>query len=126
MEILLPSTGSRPIAGANGSEARSASSCGVGGGGASGDVTSTFAFGAGPSSVSTGGGSRTAGWGGVESIVWMSVAFTVRWARGAARWQLATATQQSAMAIRFIRTTLSADDVPVFHNSAINLRRHSV
>src|ERR1700737_3916308 len=102
MEILLPSTGSRPMAGANGSDARSASSCGVGGGGASGWVTSTFGFGAGPSSVSIGGGSITTGSGCTESIVCISVVWRARCVRAADRPQATTVAQQKRMAIDLI------------------------
>src|ERR1043166_6897517 len=69
IEIFWPLTGSSAMAGENGSAARTASSCGVGGGGASAVIWPTELFGGGASSVSTGGGCSTAGCGGVVSIV---------------------------------------------------------
>src|SRR4051794_2155133 len=74
IEIFCPLTGSRPIAGENGSAARTASSYGVGGGGASCVIWPTELFGGGASSVSMGGGWRAAGWGGVVSIVFTCAA----------------------------------------------------
>src|ERR1700737_1388986 len=103
MEILLPSTGSRPMAGANGSDARSPPSCGGGGGGgAAGWVTSPFGFGAGPSSVSIGGGSITTGSGCTESIVCISVVWRARCVRAADRPQDTSVAQQRRMAVDLI------------------------
>src|SRR5947209_950701 len=69
MEILLPSTGSMAMAGVKGSDARSASSCGVGGGGASACARPVAVLIGGASSVSIGGGSTVAGRRSEESIV---------------------------------------------------------
>src|SRR6266498_2830417 len=74
MEIFVPSTGSRPMAGENGNDARSASSCGEGGGGASACMRFVEVFGGGASSVRIGGGCRGAGCGGVVSMVLISAA----------------------------------------------------
>src|ERR1700756_1235316 len=72
MEILLPSTASMAMAGENGSEARRASSWGVGGGGASAWATLLSGFSGGASSVSIGGGSIGAGRTFAESMVRIS------------------------------------------------------
>src|SRR2546423_14865729 len=86
MEILLPSTGSRPMAGAKGRLGGNRSSAGRGGGGASDWMTPTVAFGAlPPSSVSVSGGSMTAGRASALSIVWMSVVVEDVVAGGAVR-----------------------------------------
>src|SRR4051794_41606657 len=69
MEILLPSTGSMAMAGVNGSDARNASSCGVGGGGASACARPVTVLIGGASSVSIGGGSTVVGRRSEESIV---------------------------------------------------------
>src|SRR3954451_19970417 len=74
IEIFCPLTGSSPIAGENGSAARTASSCGVGGGGASAVMWPTVLFGVGASSVRIGGGWRTAGCGGVVAVVFTCAA----------------------------------------------------
>src|SRR6266496_255479 len=113
MEILLPSTGSRAIAGANGREARSASSWGLGGGGASAESRLPFGFGAGPSSVSTGGGSITAGRGSTESTVWMSAGGRALGARGEGRAQAASKSPIARITACLIPTTISADGVPL-------------
>src|SRR3954454_21780476 len=72
MEILLPSTGSMAMAGVNGSDARNASSCGVGGGGASACASPVAVLIGGASSVSIGGGSTVVGRRSEESIVLIS------------------------------------------------------
>src|SRR3954451_19101003 len=72
MEILLPSTGSMAMAGANGSDARNASSCGVGGGGASACARPVAVLIGGASSVSIGGGSTVVGRRSEEAIVRIS------------------------------------------------------
>src|SRR3954466_6968431 len=72
MEILLPSTGSMAMAGVNGSDARNASSCGVGGGGASACASPVAVLIGGASSVSIGGGSTVTGRRSEESIVRIS------------------------------------------------------
>src|SRR5438128_508890 len=90
------------MAGAKGSDARSASSWGVGGGGASGWVTSPFGFCAGPSSVSIGGGSSTTGPGCTESMVCISVVCRARCVRAADRLQSRSVAQQSKMTIDLI------------------------
>src|SRR4051794_41969738 len=72
MEILLPSTGSMAMAGVNGSDARNASSCGVGGGGASACARPVAVLIGGGSSGGIGGGSTVGGGGAGEAVVRVS------------------------------------------------------
>src|SRR5438067_8980617 len=107
MEILLPSTGSRAIAGANGIAARIASSWGVKGGGASAVCTLPGGLGGGPSSVRTGGGLNGAGRGCVVSIVSISNAARAAAARGAEREHDTTV----RASIRIVKRLIRFDDL---------------